>query len=161
MPENDTTREVLRMFNYGLFVAAAISEAGPHAATISWVSQASFEPRLISVAMRKGTAICDAVLAGRRFSLHVAGTEQSDFAKAFFKVNQASEDAIAGYRYTLSETGLPIFDDASAWLECEVQEVAGQAGDHAVFIAKVTGSGLRLPTITPLALKETPWHYGG
>ena len=161
MPETDITREVLRMFNYGLYVAAGIGSEGPRAATISWVSQASFEPRLISVAMRKGTAICDTVLDSRRFSLHVVGTEQNDFAKAFFKVNQASDDAIAGYHYVLSESGLPIFDAASAWLECEVVEVANLSGDHAVFIAQVTGSGLRRPPITPLALKDTPWHYGG
>lgn len=161
MPETDITRDVLRMFNYGLFVAASIGEEGPHAATISWVSQASFEPRLISVAMRKGTAIFDAVSASRRFSLHVVGAGQSDFAKAFFKVNQASEDAIAGYKYSLSESGLPIFEDSPAWLECDVKEVANAPGDHAIFIALVTGSGLRLPPVTPLALRDTPWHYGG
>ena len=117
-----------------LYVAAGIGSEGPHAATISWVSQASFEPRLISVAMRKGTAICDTVLDSRRFSLHVVGTEQNDFAKAFFKVNQATDDAIAGYHYTLSESGLPIFDAASAWLECEVdgsrQPVGGSRCVH-------------------------------
>jgi flavin reductase (DIM6/NTAB) family NADH-FMN oxidoreductase RutF len=161
MPETDTTREVLRMFNYGLYVAAGIGSEGPHAATISWVSQASFEPRLISVAMRKGTAICNTVLDSRRFSLHVVGAEQNDFAKAFFKVNRATDDVIAGYHYTLSESGLPIFDAASAWLECAVTEVASLAGDHAVFIAQVTASGSRTPPITPLALKDTPWHYGG
>jgi flavin reductase (DIM6/NTAB) family NADH-FMN oxidoreductase RutF len=161
MPDSDITRDVLRMFSYGLFVAASIGPDGPHAATVSWVSQASFEPRLISVAMRKGTAICDAVSASRRFALHVVGIGQNDFAKAFFKVNQATEDSIAGYRFTLSERGLPIFEDSPAWLECEVGEVANQEGDHAIFIARVIGSGLGSPSLTPLALKDTPWHYGG
>lgn len=161
MPETDIAREVLRMFSYGLYVATAIGPDGPRAATVSWVSQASFEPRLVVVAMRKGTAIHESVAASHRFTLHVVAANQPDFAKAFFKANQATEDAIAGYRFSLSESGLPVFDDAPAWLECEVTEAASQDGDHALFIAKVTGSGLRMPPVTALPLRDTPWHYGG
>jgi flavin reductase (DIM6/NTAB) family NADH-FMN oxidoreductase RutF len=161
MTEVDITKDVLRMFSYGLFVAASIGPDGPRAATVSWATQASFEPRLVAVAMRKGTAICDAVSASRRFSLHVVAANQPEFAKAFFKVNQATEEAIAGYRYTLSENGLPIFETATAWLECEVVEEANQDGDHAIFVSKVIDSGLRLPPATALTLRDTPWHYGG
>ena len=161
MTETDIARDVLRMFSYGLYVAAAMGPDGPRAATVSWVSQASFEPRLIAVAMRKGTAIHDSVAASRRFTLHVVAASQPGFAKAFFKVNQASEDTIAGYHFSLSESGLPVFDDASAWLECEVVEAANKEGDHTLFIARVTGSGLRMPPVSALPLRDTPWHYGG
>jgi flavin reductase (DIM6/NTAB) family NADH-FMN oxidoreductase RutF len=160
MPDKDITREILRMFSYGLFVAASQSADGPHAATISWVTQASFEPRLVSVAMRKGTAICKAVESSRRFSLHVVGAEQQDFAKAFFKAHPATADEIGGYRYVTSENGIPVFASATAWLECEVVEVASDSGDHSVFISQILSSGLREPG-TALALRDTPWHYGG
>jgi hypothetical protein len=76
MPDRDITKEVLRMFSYGLYVASALGPDGPRAATVSWVTQASFEPRLIAVAMRKGTAICEAVAAargGRLFRVPQAG----------------------------------------------------------------------------------------
>ena len=73
------------MFNYGLYVATAPDPDGPRAATISWVTQASFEPRLVAVAMRKGTAICEAVRANQRFAIQVVRRDQTDFAKAFFK----------------------------------------------------------------------------
>jgi flavin reductase (DIM6/NTAB) family NADH-FMN oxidoreductase RutF len=161
MSEKDITRDVLRMFTYGLFVAASVGPDGPRAATISWVTQASFEPRLISVALRKGTAICEAVQASRRFALHIAGSDQAEFARAFFKVNVSSPDEIAGYHFTLRETGVPVFDVACTWLECEVLEEANRTGDHAVFIATVLSSGVRGPNATPLALHDTTWHYGG
>jgi len=161
MPETDIARDVLRMFSYGLFVATSVGPEGPSAATVSWVSQASFEPRLVLVALRNGTAICDAVRASRRFALHVVAAQQPDFAKSFFKVNQVSEDAISGHSYTLSDAGLPIFDEAVAWLECEVTEEANREGDHALFIAKIIGSGVRMPPITALSLRDTAWHYGG
>lgn len=161
MPERDVTKDVLRMFNYGLYVAATMTEEGPRAATVSWVSQVSFEPRLIVVAMRKGTIIHNSVQASRRFVLHVAGGDQPEFAKAFFRISSSNGDQIAGYHFTLRSPGLPVIDAAMAWLECEVTEEAGMTGDHALFIARVTGSGVHAPGVQALALRDTPWHYGG
>jgi flavin reductase (DIM6/NTAB) family NADH-FMN oxidoreductase RutF len=161
MPERDITKDVLRLFSYGLFVAASVSPEGPRAATVSWVAQASFEPRLVAVGMRKGTAIHEAVVASRRFALHIVSADQPDFARAFFKVNRSGPDEIAGYHYALSETGVPVFDAAVAWLECEVVEEANKTGDHTIFVARVIGSGLRAPGAPALALRDTPWHYAG
>lgn len=161
MGETEITQQVLRRLTYGLYVAATTSADGPRAATVSWVTQVSFQPRLVAVAMRKGTAICEAVRESRRFVLHLIGAGQLDFAKAFFKVTRSGPDEIAGYHFTLSEQGLPIFDDALAWLECEVVEEAGEQGDHQVYIAQIIGSGLRDPCLSALALRDTPWHYGG
>ena len=95
------------MFNYGLFVAAAPVPDGPRAATVSWATQASFEPKLIAVAMRKGTAICEAVQASQRFAPARRGRHQTDFAKAFFKAPLGADGEMGGYRYGLSERGVP------------------------------------------------------
>ena len=161
MSQTDPTKDILRLFTYGLYVAAAPSPDGPRAATISWVTQASFEPRLLAVAMRKGTAICEAVRASGRFALHIVGADQPDFAKAFFKVTQSGADEIAGYHFTLGPEDVPIFDAAPAWLVCEVVEEVNQAGDHAIFISRIIASGVRAPGAVALALRDTPWHYGG
>jgi flavin reductase (DIM6/NTAB) family NADH-FMN oxidoreductase RutF len=161
MPERDVNREVLRLFTYGLYVATSAGADGPHAATLSWVTQVSFEPRLLAVAVRKGTAIHEAITASRRFALHVVGQDQTDFAKAFFKAGRAGADEIAGYKFVLTERGVPVFDAAPAWLECEVVEESAQVGDHAVMIARVTAGGYRATATSSLALRDTPWHYGG
>jgi flavin reductase (DIM6/NTAB) family NADH-FMN oxidoreductase RutF len=161
MPERDATKDVLRLFTYGLYVAASVGPDGPRAATLSWVTQVSFEPKLVAVAVRKGTAIHDAIASSGRFALHVVGQEQSDFAKAFFKASTHGPDEIAGFKFTLSERDTPVFDAALAWLECEVLEQGCQGGDHAIMIAQVVASGYRSPSALPLALSDTPWHYGG
>jgi len=161
MPENDTIRSILRMFSYGLFVAASASPEGPRAATVSWATQVSFEPKLVAVAMRKGTGICTAVQTSRRFALHVVGVQQSDFAKAFFKAPLGADGEIGGYRYGLSERAVPILGAAAAWLECEVVEEANQSGDHAVLIAGIVDGDMPVPGVEALALRDTLWHYGG
>jgi len=161
MSETDTIKSILRMFNYGLFVAASAAPDGPRAATVSWATQASFEPKLIAVAMRKGTAICEAVQASQRFALHVVGAQQADFAKAFFKAPLGADGEMGGYRYGLSERGVPILGAAAAWLECEVVEEVNRSGDHAIFIASIVDGDVSVPGMEALALRETPWHYGG
>ncbi|MBM4456159.1 MAG: flavin reductase [Chloroflexi bacterium] len=161
MPIPDTTKDVLRLFSYGLYVAAAIGADGPRAATVSWVTQVSFDPRLLAVAMRKDSSICETVRASRRFTLHVVGADQTDFARAFFRFSQAGPEDIAGYHYTVGPTRAPVFDHAIAWLACEVVEEANASGDHALFIAQIVGSGQRVPGAAALTLRDTPWRYGG
>jgi len=161
MPENDIIKNILRLFNYGLFIATSASAEGPRGATVSWATQVSFEPKLIAVAMRKGTAICEAVQASRRFTLHVVGAHQPDFAKAFFKAPLGADGEMGGYRYGINERGVPILGAAAAWLECEVVEEANQSGDHAIFIASIVDGDAPVPGVEALALRDTPWHYGG
>jgi flavin reductase (DIM6/NTAB) family NADH-FMN oxidoreductase RutF len=161
MPQKDITKSAMRSFTYGLYVAASMAPDGPRAATISWVTQVSFEPRLIAVAMRKETAIHDAVQASGMFSLNVVGADKSDFAKAFFKANPTNDNQIAGYQFELKLNGVPVFDDAPTWIICEVVETAGDAGDHTLFVGRVVDSGVSEPIPPALALRDTPWHYGG
>lgn len=161
MPETDPIKNILRLFHYGLFVATSVGPEGPRAATISWVTQVSFEPKLLAVALRRGTAICEAVQASRRFGLHVVGAQQAEMARSFFKVAPASANEIAGYPFALSERGVPILGGAAAWLECEVIEEASQTGDHAVLIARLVDGALNMPGVAALALRDTMWHYGG
>jgi flavin reductase (DIM6/NTAB) family NADH-FMN oxidoreductase RutF len=160
--ESDQLQSILRMFNYGLYVmTCADGEGAPAAATVSWVTQVSFKPKLIAVALRKGTAICEAVRAERRFGLHVVGEQQPELARAFFKVSQVSPSDIGGYAYGFTERNIPILEKAVAWLECEVVEEVGASGDHAIFIASLLDGDVQTPGIRSLALRDTVWHYGG
>jgi flavin reductase (DIM6/NTAB) family NADH-FMN oxidoreductase RutF len=161
LAESETFKAIMRMFDYGLFVTTCAGHGSPRAATVSWATQVSFEPKQIAVALRKGTSICDAIQTERRFGLHVVGENQPELARAFFKAQQTGDTEISGYRYGLLASGVPILHDATAWLECEVVEQAGQTGDHAVFIATIVDGGIQVPGVRALALRDTVWHYGG
>ncbi len=161
MSDTDSIKSILRLFSYGLYVAGSASPDGPRAATVSWVTQVSFEPKLIAVAMRKGTAICAAVQENRCFSLHVVGERQQDFAKTFFKAPLGADGEIGGYRYSLTERGTPIIGGGAAWLECAVVAAPVAEGDHMLFIASILDGDVQGTDLHPLALRDTPWHYGG
>ena len=46
-------------------------------------------------------------------------------------------------QHRFGKTGAPILDEAIAYLECEVREIANHLGDHAVVIGEVVEAGAR------------------
>jgi flavin reductase (DIM6/NTAB) family NADH-FMN oxidoreductase RutF len=82
-------------------------------------------------------------------------------AGKFFKQATYQDGKLNGYAFEPgAQTGAPVFVDAPAWLECKVLETLGH-GDHTVVIAEVVEAGVRDERAVPLALRDTPWQYGG
>ena len=154
-------RAALRMISYGLYVLTAKVEEDIGAATVSWVSQVSFEPALVMVALRKGTGIHNLTKGSGRFVLNILGADQQEMASAFFKRTQVEGNTLSGYRFHLGENGMPILDDVPAWIECDVVEVYQPQGDHALFIGRVTATEARTGAACGLSLSNTSWSYGG
>ncbi|NOZ29575.1 MAG: flavin reductase [Chloroflexi bacterium] len=155
-------RKAMRSITYGLYVLTTAVDGEVHAATVSWVTQASFRPRLLAAGLKRDTRIYDAVKQAGKFCINVVGEGQEEMASAFFKFVEADTEAqtVGGYGYRLSEAGVPILRDAAAWIECKVVEEACQTGDHALVIGEVVAGGVS-PDRKPLALRDTPWSYGG
>jgi flavin reductase (DIM6/NTAB) family NADH-FMN oxidoreductase RutF len=152
-------KKALRMITYGLFVATSRDDAGPAAGTINWISQSSFTPPLIMVAIKADSALHRAVTTSRRFIVHVIGKDQKELATAFFRGAELSGDRLNGYLIESSPNGIPLLVDPPAWFECRVvNEVHG--GDHTVFVAEVVEAGVRKEA-EPLTLRDTGFFYGG
>jgi flavin reductase (DIM6/NTAB) family NADH-FMN oxidoreductase RutF len=152
-------KKALRMITYGLFVATARDETGPAAGTINWISQGSFTPPLVMVAIKADSALHRAVAASRKFIIHVVGKDQKELATAFFRGAELSGDRLNGYRIDSRPDGIPLLADPPAWFECRVaNDVRG--GDHTVFVAEVVDAGVR-HDVEPLTLRDTGFFYGG
>lgn len=158
----DDVKKAMRTITYGLYVLTAAVDGEMHAATVSWVTQASFKPRLLAVGLKRDTRIYEVVKQAGTFCLNVLAQGQAEMASAFFKLAEADPERklIGGYAYDTGETGAPILVDAAAAIECRVVEEACQTGDHALVIGEVI-KGLVRPDATPMTLRETPWSYGG
>jgi flavin reductase (DIM6/NTAB) family NADH-FMN oxidoreductase RutF len=152
-------KKVLRMIPYGLFVVTSRHDGEAGAATIDWVTQASFDPPMVVVCLRADSYIYELVRGSGRYALHPLGAGQKDFAAAFFKHASADDATINGHAYTLGRTGVPILDAAPASIELELVDVLTQS-DHHVLLGRVTAVELKRET-EPLLLKQTGWNYGG
>jgi flavin reductase (DIM6/NTAB) family NADH-FMN oxidoreductase RutF len=152
-------KKALRMITYGLFVATSRDDSGPAAGTINWISQSSFTPPLIMVAIKADSALHRAVKASRALIVHLIGKDQKELATAFFRGAELSGDRLNGYLIESNPNGIPLLVDPPAWFECRVvNEVHG--GDHTVFVAEVVEAGVRKEA-EPLTLRDTGFFYGG
>ena len=152
-------KKALRLLSYGLCVATSYSDAGPAAGTINWISQSSFDPPLVMVAIKLDTGLHRAVFDSRVFAIHIVGKSQRNLATSFFRGGQPTEGKLNGYEMTTGQTGVPLLLATPAWFECRVKhEVRG--GDHTIFVGEVVDAGIRSDE-EALTLRETGFAYGG
>lgn len=150
----------LRMLTYGCYVVSAADEAGtPHASTVSWVSQASFKPPLVMIAVQSDGPLSEAIEAGKQFAVNIVGDGQVDLAEQYIRhatyVPPDPADFEAGV-----DGGVPVLKRAPSYLECQVVgKLTG--GDHTVFVGRVEAGAVRDDTARPLMLVDTPWVYAG
>ncbi len=142
MPE-DAKRIALRMIPYGLYVLTAESEGGAvAAATINWVTQASFAPPLVAVGVKADSGAHEIIKETGVFALNVLGKDQQDIAFTFFKPAEPGEGTLSGQPIEKSPGGLPLLVNAPAWVECKIAGTVG-GGDHTIFVGEVTAAGVR------------------
>jgi flavin reductase (DIM6/NTAB) family NADH-FMN oxidoreductase RutF len=153
---------VLRKLPYGMYVMTAVDPGGtPAASTLTWISQCSFHPPLVMIAIQKTSQMHEAVEASGGLAVNLLGQGQREIAKAFFRAPAADAGRFGDYRYEPGPvTGAPLLTDLPAWLEVRVTDRV-ERGDHTVFVAEVVGAGLRDVGARPLLLSDTPWTYGG
>ncbi len=162
---NEDKKRALRLFQYGLFIVTARArhhEPGqPYAAaTVTWVSQASFEPPLVMVALRKDSWTNEAVRQTGSFAINLLGENQKEMAGRFFKKTDVDGDQLNGLAFAEGVNGSPLLREAIAYLECEEQERI-EIGDHSVIVARIMEAGVRNPDASPILLRDTGWSYGG
>lgn len=152
-------KTALRMIPYGLYVLGTCAESRINAATINWVSQASFQPPLVMVGVKADSGSHALLKAGGAFSLSILGSGQKDVAFNFFKSVDADGRQIGGEPYETGVTGAPILSCAPAWVECRVTDIV-ERGDHSVVVGEVVAAGLGRET-KALTMEECGVSYGG
>jgi len=151
----------LRAINYGLYVLTSHDADGITAASVNWLSQASFEPPLVMVGVKADSHSCEMIGRVGSFAVNVLAEDQLDIGKAYFRSTTVDGDLANGYRFTPSPTlGHPLIADLPYWFECRVTDTIAR-GDHTVFVGEVVDAGVVDETATPLLLRSTGMNYGG
>ena len=149
------------MLVHGIYIVGSGQGEEAIANGVTWLTQASFEPPLIMVAIRRDGRLHDAILETGAFSVNLMAVNQQDMVKTFFKPAETRGETINGYAFEPGPvTRSPLFVDAPAWFEVQVRH-SFHGGDHTVFVAEVVEAGVRDADARPLALHDTPWQYGG
>lgn len=167
MDEN-AKKTALRMIPYGLYVLTAVgADDEIAAATVNWVTQASFNPPLIVVCVKADSHTHHLIKLNKAFVLNVLGKEHGAIAYTFFKPAVKEGETLSGEPYRSGTTGAPILNNTPAYLECKLLD-SSEKGDHTIFVAQVVDAGIHhssvgRPDEATLWLKDLGEniYYGG
>jgi flavin reductase (DIM6/NTAB) family NADH-FMN oxidoreductase RutF len=153
-------KTALRKIPHGVYVIGVKDGDQLNAFTGTWLTQVSFTPPLVALGVRKDSHSLEMMRRGRVFSVNLLGKAQKSVAEHFVKPAAVVGEKLQTVPHRSGKTGAPILDDAIAYVECQVREIANEHGDHAIVIGEVVEAGV--PKDEPaLTLLDTGWHYGG
>lgn len=155
-----TKKKTLRMFSNGMYIITSRSGDRYGAATVTWVSQASFKPPLVMAAVRPESNVFKCLVESRVAAIHILDSDQHEMAQKFFSPTTVETGLINGEPFVDGETSAPILQNVPAYIECKVHQIVENGGDHAVAIMEVVNAACR-EQVRPLTIAESPWEYGG
>jgi len=153
-------QKTLQLLTNGMYVLTSRHGNRFGAATITWVSQASFKPPLLMAALRKDGNVFLCLIESRAAVLHVLGKHQKEIAQKFFSPAKESKGTLNGVPYFQGKTSAPILRNFNAYIECKLVAVSEERGDHAVVILEVV-EAVNHGAVEPLTVSDSPWKYGG
>nr|AIA14253.1 Flavin reductase like domain protein [uncultured bacterium] len=140
--DNQAKSDLLHKLTYGLYVLTSQDGDERGGMLVTWVTQASFEPPLLAVAVLNTAHTTGVMKKSATFALNFMADEQRDQAGAFGKKFAKVGDKFAGFPYHAgAATGSPILDDALGHLECRITGWL-PGGDHAVAVAEIVDAQL-------------------
>ncbi len=153
-------KTVLRLFTYGLFAVTAKDGEGGHGMLANWITQVSFEPPLLALAVEHDSHMQMLIDMHGAFAVNVLESGQRDFAGQLGRTFAKHPDKFKDVAWKPGPvTGSPIMEVGLGWVECRVLEEQ-ITGDHNLYIAEVVEAGVNKEG-EPLTLKETGFKYFG
>lgn len=152
-------RTALRMLPHPVALLGFSAEGHHHFMVATWLTQVSFKPPLVAVAIRKDTGSHEMLRKSGLLSINILDPSQKDVAALFLKGATFEGGAVNGFEFDAPQGRPPTLRAAAAVLELRVvQETEG--GDHRVFVGEVLRAQSRRagPSLT---LTDTGLHYGG
>ncbi|MDJ0624991.1 MAG: flavin reductase family protein [Candidatus Caenarcaniphilales bacterium] len=112
----------------------------PDGMLMSWIQQCSFDPPMISVAIKKDRKGLELIKESKYFVVNVMGKENAKMIGSFYKgVGKAKFE---GIDTSETENKIQYLSEAVSYLECEFQSSADTTGDHVQIFGKVLGGNL-------------------
>ena len=162
--------EVMDSMPYGLYIVGSHGESGPNGMMADWLTQVSFRPRLLSVAIENDATTLANIRANSVFTVNFLIESAAGFAVArqfaapflAAKVHPKSEGVrpkLEHVAHRLTDRGCPVLTSALAWLECELVNLV-PTGDHTIVVGQVIDGRYRAEG-APLTSSYAGWTYSG
>jgi flavin reductase (DIM6/NTAB) family NADH-FMN oxidoreductase RutF len=125
----------------------------------SWVQQVSFDPLMVSLAIKPGRPAYDLIKQGLVFSINIVGEHEKSFLKHFWKGYDPSSNPFSEIRTEFTENGGVLMLDAKSSLVCRLKSSVAP-GDHEVVFAEVLSShSLKEESKSAVHLRKSGANY--
>lgn len=131
-----------------------------NAMTASWVSQVAMEPVLVAVSVQAEAVTARLIRAGGTFTVNLWDASDARVMVKFAKPADVVDGAIKGRPVHDAPGGAPVFDEAVAWLDCEVRHTV-ELGSHVLFVGELTALAERDAAAEVASMAHTRMKYGG
>ena len=154
-------KTVLRHFPYGLY-AVTVSHGGEeHGMTANWLTQASFEPPMVVVAVENTSKTIGMIRDAHHFAVNLLHEGQRELAGKLGRASEQAPQKLKGIRTKPAPvSGAPILADALGWVECRLMTTL-PAGDHTLVLGEVVEAGVEHEGAKALTLEAAGFKYSG
>ena len=156
--------EVLNKVTWKIPNALALigSRAGDerNAMTASWITQLSMEPVLIGVAIDNDAVTRRLIADGGSFTVNLWNADDTRVFVKFSKPAIDDGSTLNGRPVHSAVTGAPVFDEAVAWMDCEVRHRL-DLGTHTLFVGEVVDTAINDAAARTASMSDTRMKYGG
>lgn len=154
----DRTEQAIGRITGSLCVVTAKQGSKDTGLLTSWVSQATFNPPGITVAIAKNRADMLVPNIGDSFVLNIL-KEGRNLRRHFVKPAAPNDDRFVGLATHLANNGCIILDDALAYLECHLENRM-ECGDHWLLYALIdNGKVLESVGVTAVQHRKSGSYY--
>src|SRR2546430_3013772 len=151
---NEGAKEtVLSHFTYGLYAVTVKREGDEHGITANWVSQASFDPPMVVVAVESRSKIIELIRDAHHFAINVFHEGQRDLAEKLGRAGAGASQKLKGIKTKPAPaSGAPLLADALAWVECRVVATL-PSRDHTLVLGELVEARVEHDRVQPLTLR--------
>lgn len=155
----EAKKTVLHWFTYGLYAIGVESNGDYNAFTANWVTQASFDPPMVAVAVENDGKSIGMMRESPVFSVNVYRAEQRDESGRLARPAARAPDKLDEFDYREGVTGAPVLTDALGYVECRITDEV-ETGDHTIFVGEVVDAGV-FHEGEPLTIRAAGFSYAG
>jgi flavin reductase (DIM6/NTAB) family NADH-FMN oxidoreductase RutF len=131
-----------------------------NAMTASWITQLSMAPVLIGVAVDNDAITHRLITDGGSFTVNLWDAEDTRVFVKFSKPAVDDGSTLNGRPVRVATTGAPVFDEAAAWMDCELRQQL-DLGTHTLFVGEVVDAAINNSEARIASMSDTRMKYGG
>jgi flavin reductase (DIM6/NTAB) family NADH-FMN oxidoreductase RutF len=131
-----------------------------NAMTTSWITQLAQEPVLIGVGVDNDAVTHRLISDGGCFTVNLWDATDTRVFVKFSKPAVDDGSSLNGRAVRAATTGAPVFDEALAWIDCEVRHTL-DLGSHTLFVGEVVDAAINDDEARPASMNDTRMKYGG